>query len=426
MGWYIRKSFSAGPARLNLSKSGLGLSFGAKGARVGMGPRGLYTHFGRGGLYYRSSYGGSPSVDVQSRNNSLHDNISSDGRGELFDDKQVSYRKLSLDFSFKISRKREWIYFGIGTLAFIIAASLEDISFVSFSLLAILGIVMYFLIIFKNIKYWISKQKSDRLYHKLKNECKHDDGGNFKVNIEKVGTIIDKYKAILDEGYLKRAFYLFYMDYLSAVVSDCHISSEESIELKKVEEFLNLDKDLLIKVKRCMFNKAYLIVIKDKFFTKEEEDDLCRIKDIFSLSDEDVAEELETLTLLKEARKIGEGNLNPTSVDLSLNKNELCYHKTKGRIVKEKVLKSYQEQGVRHNVKGLVTEKEGELYLTSQRIIIVGEGVYNIKLEKIFDIETDIDTNTIVMDIDGRKSSLILTVPDSLIFSAKLNKLKSN
>src|SRR3989338_4601198 len=58
MGWYIRKAFSTGPVRLNLSKSGLGMSFGVKGARLGVGPRGAYTHLGRGGLYYRSGYSG--------------------------------------------------------------------------------------------------------------------------------------------------------------------------------------------------------------------------------------------------------------------------------------------------------------------------------------------------------------------------------
>jgi Protein of unknown function (DUF4236) len=55
MGFYIRKSFSAGPIRLNLSRSGLGASFGVKGARIGVGPRGTYVHMGRGGLYYRQT-----------------------------------------------------------------------------------------------------------------------------------------------------------------------------------------------------------------------------------------------------------------------------------------------------------------------------------------------------------------------------------
>jgi len=63
MGWYLRKGFNFGPLRLNLSKSGLGYSFGVKGARIGVGPRGNYIHLGRGGVYYRQSLpraGGSP------------------------------------------------------------------------------------------------------------------------------------------------------------------------------------------------------------------------------------------------------------------------------------------------------------------------------------------------------------------------------
>src|SRR5271169_2091999 len=55
MGFYVRKGFNFGPLRLNLSRSGLGASFGVKGARIGMGPRGSYVHMGRGGLYYRQS-----------------------------------------------------------------------------------------------------------------------------------------------------------------------------------------------------------------------------------------------------------------------------------------------------------------------------------------------------------------------------------
>jgi hypothetical protein len=55
MGFYIRKGFNFGPLRLNLSRSGLGASFGVKGARIGVGPRGTYVHMGRGGLYYRQT-----------------------------------------------------------------------------------------------------------------------------------------------------------------------------------------------------------------------------------------------------------------------------------------------------------------------------------------------------------------------------------
>ena len=54
MGFYLRKSFRAGPIRFNLSKSGLGFSAGVTGARLGVTSRGRpYLHAGRGGLYVR-------------------------------------------------------------------------------------------------------------------------------------------------------------------------------------------------------------------------------------------------------------------------------------------------------------------------------------------------------------------------------------
>lgn len=57
MGLYIRRAFSFGPVRINLSRSGLGASFGVPGARIGIGPRGRYVHLGRGGVFYRRQLG---------------------------------------------------------------------------------------------------------------------------------------------------------------------------------------------------------------------------------------------------------------------------------------------------------------------------------------------------------------------------------
>lgn len=56
MGFYIRKGFNFGPLRLNVSKSGLGFSFGIKGLRIGSGPSGNYIHAGRKGLYYKAKF----------------------------------------------------------------------------------------------------------------------------------------------------------------------------------------------------------------------------------------------------------------------------------------------------------------------------------------------------------------------------------
>jgi len=53
MGFVLRKSIKFGPFRINLSKSGIGLSGGIKGARISAGPRGTQLNVGRKGLYYR-------------------------------------------------------------------------------------------------------------------------------------------------------------------------------------------------------------------------------------------------------------------------------------------------------------------------------------------------------------------------------------
>lgn len=59
MGFYFRKSKSFGPFRINLSKSGIGLSTGVKGARLSIGPKGTYVNMGRNGMYYRKKLGSS-------------------------------------------------------------------------------------------------------------------------------------------------------------------------------------------------------------------------------------------------------------------------------------------------------------------------------------------------------------------------------
>jgi len=110
MGWYIRKAFSTGPVRLNLSKLGLGVSFGVKGARLGVGPRGAYTHMGRGGLYYRIGFSGGRNA-AAGQSASLH--LASQDTGGaiesrlvLYDDQQINRKRLTLQLA--LQRKWTW------------------------------------------------------------------------------------------------------------------------------------------------------------------------------------------------------------------------------------------------------------------------------------------------------------------------------
>jgi hypothetical protein len=57
MSWSYRKSFGAGPFRVNFSKSGVSYSVGVKGARVNVGPRGTYVNLSAHGISYRRKIG---------------------------------------------------------------------------------------------------------------------------------------------------------------------------------------------------------------------------------------------------------------------------------------------------------------------------------------------------------------------------------
>lgn len=57
MSLFFRKSIGAAPFKVNLSKSGIGVSAGIRGARVGFGTRGPYISAARGGVYYRKHLG---------------------------------------------------------------------------------------------------------------------------------------------------------------------------------------------------------------------------------------------------------------------------------------------------------------------------------------------------------------------------------
>lgn len=58
MGFFFRKSIRLGKnVRINLSKSGPGISFGTRGFRISRNRRGTQLNAGFGGLYYRKSLG---------------------------------------------------------------------------------------------------------------------------------------------------------------------------------------------------------------------------------------------------------------------------------------------------------------------------------------------------------------------------------
>lgn len=57
MGFFFRKGINLGLLKLNLSKHGIGVSFGVKGARLCAGPTGTWIYLGKKGVYYKKKLG---------------------------------------------------------------------------------------------------------------------------------------------------------------------------------------------------------------------------------------------------------------------------------------------------------------------------------------------------------------------------------
>lgn len=57
MGFSFRKSINLGFIKLNLTKSGVGISTGVKGFRISANKKGVNLHTGRKGFYYRKHFG---------------------------------------------------------------------------------------------------------------------------------------------------------------------------------------------------------------------------------------------------------------------------------------------------------------------------------------------------------------------------------
>ena len=95
MGWSYRKSFRAGPFRMNFSKKGISYSMGVKGARINTGPGGTYVSLSTHGISYRQKISGPvpplPYPTYETQPNNADDNIASAAVEELTDTDSLAF-----------------------------------------------------------------------------------------------------------------------------------------------------------------------------------------------------------------------------------------------------------------------------------------------------------------------------------------------
>ena len=418
VGFYIRKSFKAGPFRLNLSKSGLGVSAGVKGARIGVDAKGrAYTHAGRYGLYHRqyhSGFSGSSRTREEPTTYPLIDEEIHMPTGVTF-----SSRRDVLPQSTKTSPEAYIVepkhpVAGVFSAALAIlavtAAFAETLSPWFTALVSLVGVGSAIL----GVRNLVVIQGRKRLQNSVAAILRSGSSFSMENEIETDGIPAE------DVAFVgKTAF----RDLLVDIVRDGRVDADERERMAWCEDTFSLEQAFVLACKVAAFQRVVLVAVSDHDLTREEEATLAHVRSEFDLPDHAIAELRATVSELSEVRRIREGELRPIDTTHKLGKTEACYFEAPARLLKYNVLKRFTRDGVRHKVRGYEIAKEGVLLLTSRRITLRHEGASNIPYTKVLNVEVDADQNLITIVKDGVQKPVYITTPRSLEASAMIAEL---
>jgi hypothetical protein len=433
MGFYLRKSFKAGPLRFNLSKSGLGMSVGVKGARIGVSASGRgYVHAGTGGLYYRGSLGGG-SNSAEPRKSAAAQSLSApDDPFAIVEETDVTYplaRVPSASLpSIESTLTRETRPVGryvllpvLGLTALGFFAQYENslssqqqtvITVVIFGLLLLWPIPM--------IAGWRKNSRGSKLGTKLDERLSNVAELTAAEYAELRSAIQDPQVTDSDREYYCKTAYL---NTVHRIVMDGQVTDQEKALLGQVEELFGLGNDFRTEARLDVFRRVYLECVADHALDQGEEESLSAIRDGLEIPQNAVMPELEFMEHLKEIRRIMGGEITPIAPNVSLQDDEVCYHESDARLLKMKTMRSFQSAGERYKVRALVVEKQGLLLITNKRLLLIHEGTTSIPLKKLLHVQLDYDRNLLALTKDGVGSAVYITTPDAYRAGALLSVL---
>ena len=427
MGFYLRKSFRAGPIRFNLSKSGIGASFGVTGARVGLTSRGrAYVHGGRGGVYYRKSLGGGrrrqggpagadgpAALEPAAPAAAVPFPTSLPARGpviELTEETGATYGALreqeqAADAMAAPVRPSPPTY-GWLALAAVGAGLLLPSPFP-----AAVAAAVFAALVALGARRGRRRAAGDAYGRLLDARIAAADpianGERDAIDAARR----DPRLTPADARYFEERAYL-------AVLEDAAANSAtdpRALErLAEMDGLVDLDPAFLRRARLDAYSRAHVEAVSDHELTEAEEQALDRVRSTFELSDEELADELSLLDRLRELRAIRDGDLPVVDATVKLSSREVCHLEGEGRLLKRRLLRSFSRDGRRYKVRGYVIDKEGTLVVTSRRVALVHRGVTSFPIGKILDVEVDHDRQLLVLTRDDVATPTCLTTPDAL------------
>lgn len=414
MSFYLRKHFKVGPVRLNLSKGGLGVSGGVTGARIGLSPRGAYVHGGRHGLYYRKyakkgqggAFAGGTGGAVRERDYG--------GEVRYFVDTGLTYRLPEAQAG-RSGVRAPALPQKAGS-----AATLTGLGIV----LVLIGLLapLYLLLVFGGAMlggaFVISRNHSKQRQEVLNHLQKVEKG---LAGREPVGPLFE------DIGFDKiSAEYRSWLEFrLFTLLQDIFYEDPDYIlpeELEAFEARLSLPSSLINDAKAEAFAEFLDELTEDHVISHEEEEQLDVLQGVLRIPAEVIAAERHMIKQLCAFRDAIEAPSQPIEAGIRLKRNEECFYRCYGRLLKEKIQRQYQRQGVRYKEIAYDIDMEGDIYICSNRILIVERGSRSYSLNRLLDVTLSLEDHTVQLTLDDRKNPLIFTMEDVAAFAGMLQR----
>lgn len=397
MGLYLRKALTAGPIRFNLSRSGVGMSLGVKGFRVGAGPRGSYVHAGRGGVYFREALKGSPPAASPT-----------DAVASALPD-LPAYPTKGSGWGWAL------IIFGVLLLLGSSQGGLGPLQGGPFPG-AVLGVLL------AGVGTWLilrarAWNAAVRRYVDLVQALGEEEAPD---RLDEVHALQRRHR--FQGAFFERLHPLAYKQALVQAVVGKLERQESSTWPARVGHTLGIPEEQRVTIAVETFRELFWFLVADHDLSPGEETALAAARELFRLPDQAVQTELVLIDEFRRARALLEGPLLTVEADIALQRAEVCHHQTSGALVEERVVRTQQIAGERVKETAWRPVREGRVYVTSKRILVVGDGTTSIPFEKILDIEVDVDDRRIAITKDGRQTPYYLTAVDPIYTGAVIER----
>lgn len=382
MGFYLRKSFRAGPFRFNLSKSGIGVSTGVKGARVGVGPRGSYVHAGRHGLYYRKN--------LSSNRSRVASDLGGDGLAVLL----ICVGAIVLAF---------WLAANPAILVAVVCVAIGA------------AVVLWSIKAHRKLRFMLYKNALDSALVESQSPPSTDILDALRrqqetlprdlTTRERVQRIeADVYQAVLDK-----------------VLDDGHVTTVEAVCIGAAETILRVEPDARLRIKKEIFSAAYVESIQDRSITQSEIDKFKNLIAGLGIPPAEVEPELAIVREILGTQKLRLPFKPIPRGDITANvqKSEDVFYQCAAQVL------SKHKTKLSTTGYGLTVRRLGTMVLTNKRILVEGGGSTIIRYDEIADLDVDIDEGVIEITKKTSGRPIILKV-EAPIYSGRAIDLLMN